>query len=67
MKKLVIMFTLFLGLSSSASANEVKCRTFDVACKMKKFANDTKNYQKKEWIKGGKDQIDQLKKLRPKK
>ena len=48
------MFTLLtLILYSSANANEVTCKAYDIPCKMKKFAEDTKEYQKKEWDKAG--------------
>jgi|TARA_B110000014_G_C19496579_1_gene268433 hypothetical protein len=54
MKKIILMFTfLSLALSGPVNANEVACKAYDIPCKMKKFADETKEYQKKEWDKAG--------------
>ena len=49
MKTFILILTfLALTLSSTAYAKERKCKIFDVGCKLKTFAADTKEYQKKE-------------------
>ena len=54
MKNIILLITfLTLILSGSINAKEVKCKSYDIPCKVKKFANDTKDYQKKEWKKTG--------------
>ena len=52
MKK-TLLFITFLAFcfSGSVYANEVKCKFYDVICKGKKFAIETKEYQKKEYKK----------------
>jgi len=52
-----------LTLYSPVNANEVKCKGYDVPCKMKKFADETKKYQKLEWNKAG----EQMNKIQGKK
>jgi|TARA_B110000211_G_C13985885_1_gene511681 hypothetical protein len=54
MKNILLIITfLVLVLSGSIKAKEVKCKSYDLPCKAKKFATETKNYQKKEWKKAG--------------
>ena len=54
MKKIILIFTfLSLAPSSLVNANEVACKAYDIPCKMKKFADETKEYKKKEWDKAG--------------
>jgi hypothetical protein len=57
MKKTLILF-IFLTFSFNISVNaeEKKCKTFDVACKMGKVFSDTKEFQKK-GLKKSKEQI----------
>ena len=43
----IILALLTLSISTSVLANEVKCKTFDIGCKTKKFINETKDFQKK--------------------
>ena len=38
---------MIFSFNSSVSAEEKKCRTFDIACKTKSFVNETKEFQKK--------------------
>ena len=59
MIKILLVVVLILSFNSSVSAEEKKCRTFDVACKTKNFFNETKEFQKK---KAG-DGFSQLKKI----
>ncbi len=59
MNKILLIIILIFGFNSSVSAEEKKCRTFDVACKTKNFVNETKEFQKK---KAG-DGVSQLKKI----
>ena len=59
MNRILIIVFLILNLNSSASAEEKKCRTFDIACKTKNFVNETKEFQKK----GLGDGISQIKKI----
>jgi len=48
MKKTLILFILLtFSFNSSVNAEEKKCKTFDVGCKMGKFLSDTKEFQKK--------------------
>ena len=52
MKITILLLTILsLCFHSSAYANEVKCKFYDVVCKTKKFTTDTKAYQKKEFKK----------------
>jgi len=46
-----------LTLSSTAYAKDEKCKIFDVGCKLKTFAADTKDYQKKELNKAKKKRM----------
>ena len=60
MNKIKIILTLLtLSISTSVLANEVKCKTFDIGCKTKKFINETKDFQKK-GLEEGKDQIKRI-------
>ena len=60
-KKIILVITfLTLALYSSVNANEVKCKGYDISCKMKKFADETKEYQKQKWNKAG-EQLDVIK------
>ncbi len=60
MNKIKIILTLLtLSISTSVLANEVKCKTFDIGCKTKKFINETKDFQKK-GLEDGKDQIKRI-------
>tara|TARA_A100001015_G_scaffold132773_1_gene147325 strand:- start:3799 stop:4002 length:204 start_codon:yes stop_codon:yes gene_type:complete len=43
----IILVVLTLNITSSLSAEEIKCKTFDIGCKTKKFINETKEFQKK--------------------
>ena len=57
MKKTLILFIfLTFSFNSSVIAEEKKCKTFDVGCKMGKIISDTKEFQKK-GLKQSKDQI----------
>ena len=40
-----------MSFNSTVYANEVKCKFYDVICKGKKFAIETKEYQEKEYKK----------------
>jgi hypothetical protein len=52
MKTTILLLTfLFLCFNSSAYANRVKCKFYDVVCKAKKFTADTKAYQEREFKK----------------
>ena len=55
----MIIVILTLSISTSVLANEVKCKTFDIGCKTKKFINETKDFQKK-GLEDGKDQIKRI-------
>ena len=46
MKK-ILLFSIFIifAFNSSISADELKCKTFDLKCKSKKFIKETKDYQ----------------------
>ncbi len=52
MKSIILLLT-FVSLSFNITvyANEVKCKFYDVLCKGKKIAIETKEYQKKEFKK----------------
>ena len=56
----ILVLLLFIPLTSSA--NEIKCKKFDVVCKSKQFLNETKEFQKK----GFEDGKNQLKKSKDK-
>tara|TARA_B100001057_G_scaffold471930_1_gene534702 strand:- start:699 stop:902 length:204 start_codon:yes stop_codon:yes gene_type:complete len=43
----VILIVISLSLTTPISADEIKCKTFDIGCKTKKFINETKDFQKK--------------------
>ena len=47
-KNLLVLIILSFAFNSSIYANEIKCKFYDVVCKTKKFAADTKQYQKDE-------------------
>ena len=49
MNKILLIVVLIFSFNSSVSAEEKKCRTFDIACKTKNFVNETKEFQKKKW------------------
>ncbi len=55
---IIKIITLFIILSFSKSlfAEEVKCKTFDIGCKTKKFIDETKEFQKK-GLEDGKSQV----------
>ncbi len=55
----IILVLLTLSISTSVLANNVKCKTFDIGCKTKKFINETKDFQKK-GLEDGKDQIKRI-------
>ena len=57
----IVMFLIFVtfSLTSAIKAEEVKCKTFDIGCKTKKFLNETKEFQKKS-INDGKNQIKKI-------
>ena len=60
MKKIkIILVLLTLSVTTSVSADEVKCKTFDIGCKTKKFINETKDFQKK-GLEDGKNQIKRI-------
>ena len=62
MNKVTLLFIfLILSFNSSISADELKCKKFDVKCKTKKFIEETKKYQKK----GLKESKEQIKDLNP--
>ena len=46
-KTLIIIMFLIFSFNISVNAEEKKCKTFDVGCKMGKFLSDTKEFQKK--------------------
>ena len=52
----IITLLIILSFSKSLFAVEVKCKTFDIGCKTKKFIDETKEFQKK-GLKDGKSQI----------
>ncbi len=57
MKKTLILFIfLIFSFNTSIIAEEKKCKTFDVGCKMSKMISDTKDFQKK-GLKKSKDQL----------
>ena len=48
MKKFITIFVLLnLTIFTSLIAEDKKCKTFDVGCKVGKFVSDTKEFQKK--------------------
>mgnify|MGYP006133915085 CR=1 FL=1 len=52
MKSIILLLTFVsLSFNSTVYANEVKCKFYDVVCKGKKIAIETKEYQKKEFKK----------------
>jgi hypothetical protein len=52
MKTIILLLTfLSLTFSGTVYANDVKCKIYDVICKTKKFAADTKAYQEQEFKK----------------
>ena len=53
-KTLLVILTL--TFSTSLLAEEIKCKTFDIGCKTKKFISDSKEFQKK-GLEDGKTQI----------
>ena len=55
----IILVILTLFTSSSVLAEEVKCKTFDIGCKTKKFIDETKSFQKK-GLEDGKNQIKKI-------
>ena len=59
MNKILLIVVLIFSFNSSVSAEEKKCRTFDIACKTKNFVNETKEFQKKKLGEG----ISQLKEI----
>ena len=64
MNKIFLLFIfLILSFNSSISANELKCKKFDLKCKSKKFIEETKNYQKK-GLEKSKEQIKNLNPLK---
>ena len=55
MKKIILLCTIItLSFSSSVYAEKKECKSYNVLCKMKKFTEETKQYQKKEWENAGK-------------
>jgi hypothetical protein len=61
-KKLVFMFLIF-SFNTSLYAQETKCKSYNIACKVGKFVSDTKEFQKEEWSKEkGKLKIPKIKK-----
>ena len=58
---LPLFIFITLCLSISLSADEIKCKKFDVKCKTKKFIEETKDFQKKGFEEGKK----QIKDLNP--
>ena len=55
----IILVLLTLSFISSIKAEEVKCKTFDIGCKTKKFIDETKEFQKK-GIEDSKNQIKRI-------
>jgi len=52
MKKIILLLTFVsMSFNNTVYANEVKCKVYDVICKGKKFAIETKEYQTKEYKK----------------
>ena len=49
-KKLIFMFLIF-GFNTPLYAQETKCKSYNIACKVGKFVSDTKEFQKEEWSK----------------
>ena len=60
---LPLFIFITLCLSISISADEIKCKKFDVKCKTKKFIEETKDFQKK-GLEEGKKQIKDLNPLK---
>jgi hypothetical protein len=58
--KILILIILVVQFPYCLNANENTCKKFDFKCKSKKFIEDTKNFQKKEWA-GSKKQIQNTK------
>ena len=64
MNKITLLFIfLILSFNSSISADELKCKKFDVKCKTKKFIEETKEFQKK-GLEKSKEQIKDLNPLK---
>ena len=64
MNKIILLFVfLILSFNNPISADELKCKKFDVKCKTKKFIKETKEYQKK-GLEKSKDQIKDLNPLK---
>ena len=59
--KMFILIIFLLNYSLSLSANEVKCKKFDIKCKTSKYVKDTIEFQKK-GFKEGRDQLKGIKK-----
>ena len=55
-KTLLLIIFITFSFNVSVNAEERKCKTFDVGCKMGKIISDTKEFQKK-GLKKSKDQI----------
>jgi hypothetical protein len=45
--KMFILIIFLLNYSLSLSANEVKCKKFDIKCKTSSYIKDTVEFQKK--------------------
>ncbi|MBD1172511.1 hypothetical protein IDG78_03075 [Pelagibacterales bacterium SAG-MED05] len=64
MNRTILLFIFLIsGFNSSISANELRCKNFDVKCKTKKFIEETKKYQKK-GLEKSKEQIKDLNPLK---
>jgi len=48
-KIIYILISFIFFYNTSGSANEIKCKIYDVICKSKQVINETKEYQKKAW------------------
>ena len=53
MKKILLISTILIfSFNTSIFAEETKCSTFNVGCKIGKFVSETKEYQKEKFSEG---------------
>ena len=63
MKIIIIALIIFTHFDFLLYADENICKKFDIKCKSKKFIDETKDYQKKEWADGKKQIIETKNKM----
>jgi len=61
-KTLILFILSIFSFNTSLIAEEKKCSSFNIGCKIGNFISDTKDFQKK----GAKDSKEQLKKVKDK-